>query len=45
MATKEITKRNPAYVEPDLEPELVAEVEEGSVARMRTIARVATLWQ
>src|ERR1700686_2292700 len=44
MATKEITKRNPAYADPDLEKELIV-VEDGSVARMRNIAKLAALWQ
>jgi uncharacterized protein involved in exopolysaccharide biosynthesis len=44
MATREITKRDPRY-EPDLERELVVEVEDASVARARTFARLATLWQ
>lgn len=45
MATREITKRNPAYSDPDLEHELVVEVEDASAARMRTITRLTTLWQ
>jgi capsule polysaccharide export protein KpsE/RkpR len=45
MATKEITKRETRYVDPELEQELVAEVEEGSASRVRTVAHLAVLWQ
>lgn len=45
MATREITKREPRYTEPDLQQELVVEVEEGERYRARMIARLALLWQ
>jgi len=45
MATREITKRDTRYVDPELDQELVAEVEEGSASRVRTIAHLAVLWQ
>ena len=45
MATREITKREPRYTEPDLQQELVVEAEEGVRYRARMIARLALLWQ
>jgi uncharacterized protein involved in exopolysaccharide biosynthesis len=45
MATKEITKQGPQYLDPDLERELAAEAEEASSRRQRAIARVSLLWQ
>jgi capsule polysaccharide export protein KpsE/RkpR len=45
MATKEITKRETRYVEPDLERDLVLEPEDASVRRGSAIARLALLWQ
>jgi uncharacterized protein involved in exopolysaccharide biosynthesis len=45
MATKEITKQQPKYVEPELEPELVIEAEDGRVARRGTIDRFTLLWE
>ena len=45
MATREITKREPRYTEPDLPQELVVEAEEGERYRARIIARLALLWQ
>lgn len=45
MATKEITKQQPRYVEPELEQELVIEAEDGRVVRRRTIDRLALLWE
>jgi uncharacterized protein involved in exopolysaccharide biosynthesis len=45
MATKEITKRDARFVDPDLEPELVIEAEDGSIHRGRWIARLTLLWR
>jgi uncharacterized protein involved in exopolysaccharide biosynthesis len=45
MATKEITKQETRYVEPDLEHELLVEAEEVSARRQKVIARLALLWQ
>lgn len=45
MATKEITKQQPRYVERDLEQELVIEAEDGRVVRRRIIDRFALLWE
>src|SRR5579862_247688 len=45
MATKEITKQQPRFVDPDLEQELVIEAEESGTARRRMIGRVAVLWE
>lgn len=45
MATKEITKQEPRYAEPDLEHELVIEAEDASVSHRRMVARLALLWQ
>lgn len=45
MATKEITKRETRYVEPDLEHELTIEAEQASTNRQKAIARLALLWQ
>jgi uncharacterized protein involved in exopolysaccharide biosynthesis len=45
MATKEITKQQPRYAEPDLEHELVIEAEDSSVSHGRTIAKLALLWE
>jgi uncharacterized protein involved in exopolysaccharide biosynthesis len=45
MATKEITKQQPKYVEPELEPELVIEAEDGRVVRRRAIDRFTLLWE
>lgn len=45
MATREITKQETRYVEPDLEQELVVEAEDGINVRIRMIGRVALLWQ
>jgi capsule polysaccharide export protein KpsE/RkpR len=45
MATKEITKQQPRYVEPDLEHELVAEAEEASAGRQKAIAGLTLLWE
>jgi|SRR5579862_45607 len=45
MATKEITKQQPRFVDPDLEQELVIEAEESGTARRRMIGRVALLWE
>jgi capsule polysaccharide export protein KpsE/RkpR len=44
MATKEITKQEARYVEPDLDHELVIEAEDASVSRGRLVARLALLW-
>ncbi len=45
MATKEITKQQPRYAEPDLEHELVIEAEETSAGRQRAIAGLTLLWE
>jgi uncharacterized protein involved in exopolysaccharide biosynthesis len=45
MATKEITKQQTRYVEPELEQELVIEAEDGPVHRGRWIARLALVWR
>jgi capsule polysaccharide export protein KpsE/RkpR len=45
MATKEITKQESRYTDPDLEHELVVEAEDAALGRGRTVARVALLWQ
>lgn len=45
MATKEITKQQPRYVEPELEQELVIEAEDARVVRTRTIDRIALVWE
>src|SRR5208282_2855922 len=45
MATKEITKQQPRYVEPELEQELVIEAEDERVVRRRAIDRFALLWE
>ncbi|MGA8622338.1 MAG: lipopolysaccharide biosynthesis protein [Candidatus Sulfotelmatobacter sp.] len=45
MATKEITKQERRYVEPELEPELTVEVEDPTLSGKRRVARLALLWQ
>jgi uncharacterized protein involved in exopolysaccharide biosynthesis len=45
MATKEITKRDTRFVDPDLEQELVIEAEEPSLNRTRWVAWLALLWR
>ena len=45
MATKEITNQARRYADPDLEQELVIEVESGERHRAKMIARLALLWQ
>lgn len=45
MATKEITKQGPRYLEPDFEGELVMTPDEAASKRRRAIARVSLLWQ
>jgi uncharacterized protein involved in exopolysaccharide biosynthesis len=45
MATKEITKQERRYVEPDLEQELVVEGERSPAKRQEVIARLTMLWQ
>jgi capsule polysaccharide export protein KpsE/RkpR len=45
MATKEITKQEPRYAEPDLDQELVIEAEETSAKRQKIVARLELLWQ
>jgi capsule polysaccharide export protein KpsE/RkpR len=45
MATKEITKRQPQYPEPVLEPELISESEEQPGDREWAIAKIALLWE
>jgi uncharacterized protein involved in exopolysaccharide biosynthesis len=45
MATKEITKQEARYIEPELEQELVIEAEEGSAHQGRWIARLALVWR
>jgi hypothetical protein len=45
MATKEITKRQPQYPEPVLEPELVSESGEEPQERGRAVAKIGLLWE
>ena len=45
MATKEITKQEARYAEPDLDHELLVEAEEVSARRQKAIARLSLLWQ
>jgi uncharacterized protein involved in exopolysaccharide biosynthesis len=45
MATKEITKQEPRYVEPDLEQEILVEEESVPTGREKAIARLALLWE
>jgi capsule polysaccharide export protein KpsE/RkpR len=45
MATKEITKQEPRFMEPELEQELVVEAEDGINVRTRMVGRLALLWQ
>lgn len=45
MATREIAKQEPHYIEPDLDRELAMEEQEASNRRERVIARLALLWQ
>lgn len=45
MATKEITKRQPQYPEPALEPELHLEPGKQRWDRGRTVAKVGLLWE
>ena len=45
MATKEITKQETRYVEPDLEHELLVDAEEISATRQKVIARLALFWR
>jgi capsule polysaccharide export protein KpsE/RkpR len=45
MATREITKRNAKYGDPQLEEELVIEAEDGVLHQHRGVARFALLWQ
>src|SRR5579862_3732230 len=45
MATREITKQEPRYIEPELEQELAIEEQEASNRRERIIARLSLLWQ
>ncbi|MGC1374435.1 MAG: Wzz/FepE/Etk N-terminal domain-containing protein, partial [Candidatus Sulfotelmatobacter sp.] len=45
MATREITKQEPRFVDPDLERELLVEAQETSSRRQRVIGRLSLLWQ
>jgi capsule polysaccharide export protein KpsE/RkpR len=45
MATKEITKRQPQYPEPMLEPELISEPEEQPQERGQAVAKISLLWE
>ncbi|HTU42949.1 MAG TPA: GNVR domain-containing protein [Candidatus Aquilonibacter sp.] len=45
MATKEITKQEPRFVDPDLAQELVIEAEDGRAVRNRAIDRFTLLWE
>lgn len=45
MATKEITKHDGPYIEPELEREILIEAEEAKSRRRRVIGRLALLWQ
>jgi uncharacterized protein involved in exopolysaccharide biosynthesis len=45
MATKEITKHETRYVDPELEREILVETEEASSRRQRVIGRLSLLWQ
>jgi capsule polysaccharide export protein KpsE/RkpR len=45
MATKEISKQQPRFVDPDLEPELVIESEDASESYRKMIARLSLLWR
>src|SRR6266853_2775359 len=44
MATKEITKREPKYPGPELEPELILAPEEEPRGKGKTVARLSLLW-
>jgi capsule polysaccharide export protein KpsE/RkpR len=44
MATKEITKREPHYPGPELEPELILAPEEEPGGKGKTVARLSLLW-
>lgn len=45
MATKEITKQEARYIEPELEEEILAEVQDAQSRRQRIIGRLSLLWQ
>jgi len=45
MATKEITKQNARFVDPELEREILVETEDATNRRQRMIARLSLLWQ
>lgn len=45
MATREITKQEPRFVDPDLEQEILVEQEEASNRRQRLIGRLTLLWR
>jgi uncharacterized protein involved in exopolysaccharide biosynthesis len=45
MATKEITKQEPRFMEPELEQELVVEAEDGAVSRRGIVVKLALLWR
>src|SRR5579864_1067081 len=45
MATKEITKRQPQYSEPVLEPELISEHGGLPEERGRAVAKIGLLWE
>jgi len=45
MATKEITKRQPQYSEPVLEPELISESAEQPQERGQAVAQIGLLWE
>jgi uncharacterized protein involved in exopolysaccharide biosynthesis len=45
MATREITKRDSRYMDPELEHELAVEAENSALSRERRVARLALLWR
>jgi len=45
MATREITKQEPRYVEPELEHELVVEAVDAKTVRKKMVGRIALLWE
>ena len=45
MATKEITKREPQYAGPELEPELVLDAEQEPRGDGKIVARLSLLWE
>jgi uncharacterized protein involved in exopolysaccharide biosynthesis len=45
MATKEITKQGPRYLDPDLEHELSVDADDAASKRQQAIARISLVWQ